>query len=102
MSDDKDWSVPMDIKPERALDVVHASEAALGIFRDSMSEITEQWTSPSVIYRPRLSLDGNKWCVLYGENLHDGVAGFGDTPELACRAFDKAWVSERPPEIKEG
>jgi hypothetical protein len=26
-----------------------------------------------------LSLDGNQWCVLFGSNLHDGVAGFGNT-----------------------
>lgn len=26
-----------------------------------------------------LTKDGNKWCCLIGENLQDGVAGFGDT-----------------------
>jgi hypothetical protein len=38
-----------------------------------------------------ISRDGNKWCVLYGENLQDGVAGFGDSPDEASRDFDKAW-----------
>jgi hypothetical protein len=46
---------------------------------------------PSAIYRPRLSIDGNQWCALYGDNLQDGVAGFGDSPALAMEAFDKAW-----------
>ena len=23
--------------------------------------------------------DGNKWCFLYGENIQEGIAGFGDT-----------------------
>lgn len=46
---------------------------------------------PSVLYRPSLSIDGDKWCALYGENLQDGVAGFGDTPELAMLDFDQAW-----------
>ena len=34
--------------------------------------------------------DGDAWCVLWGENLQDGVAGFGDTPYLAVLAFNKA------------
>jgi len=42
----------------------------------------------------KLSKDGNQWCVLYGENLHDGVAGFGDSPDKASRAFDLAWYEE--------
>ena len=46
---------------------------------------------PFTLYRPRICKDGNQWCVLYGENLQDGVAGFGDTPALAVEAFNKAW-----------
>ncbi len=49
---------------------------------------------PHVIYAPRLSIDGNQWCALYGENLQDGVAGFGDSPNEAMLAFDKAWVKK--------
>jgi hypothetical protein len=47
--------------------------------------------TPSAIYRPAISVDGNKWCALYGSNLHDGVAGFGDSPAEAMSDFDKAW-----------
>jgi hypothetical protein len=47
---------------------------------------------PSYLFRPRLSIDGNQWCALYGDNLQDGVAGFGDSPSLAMEAFDKAWI----------
>lgn len=46
---------------------------------------------PSVLYRPRLSIDGAQWCALYGENLQDGVAGFGDSPIAAMADFDQAW-----------
>ena len=46
---------------------------------------------PSVMFRPQISIDGNQWCALYGENLQDGVAGFGDSPALAMEAFDKAF-----------
>ena len=47
---------------------------------------------PSVLYRPAIFLDGNKWCALYGANLQDGVAGFGDSPALAMQDFDKEWA----------
>ena len=49
---------------------------------------------PSTRYRPRLFIDGNQWCALYGDNLQDGVAGFGYSPEAAYSAFDKAWTTE--------
>ena len=45
----------------------------------------------SFILKPRLSIDGNQWCALYGENLQDGVAGFGVSPDDAYKDFDDAW-----------
>ncbi len=50
---------------------------------------------PCAVFRPALTMDGNQWCALYGANLHDGIAGFGDTPDAAMRAFDQAWISEK-------
>ena len=32
--------------------------------------------------------DGDRWCILYGQNLHDGIAGFGDSPVDAIQAFE--------------
>ena len=51
------------------------------------------------LLRPSISIDGNQWCVLYGEDLQNGVAGFGDTPYLAVLAFNKEWHRSlaRPP-----
>lgn len=49
---------------------------------------------PSVIYKPSIYIDGDKWCVLYGVNVQDGVAGFGDSPEEAIADFDKNWVKK--------
>lgn len=55
----------------------------------------EQWEFALVAaLRPRIFIDGNAWCVLYGENVQDGVAGFGSTPRLAVYDFNKAW--DRP------
>lgn len=51
---------------------------------------------PSYMYRPRLFIDGNQWCALYGENLQEGVSGFGDSPALAYADFDRAWHAKLP------
>lgn len=40
---------------------------------------------------PQPTPDGNAYCCLEGENLQDGIAGFGDTPEEAFNA----WLEER-------
>ena len=50
--------------------------------------------------RPAVYPDGNQWCALYGENLQEGVCGFGDTPELAALDFDKNWGGMRLKEPK--
>ena len=47
---------------------------------------------PSVLFRPKVFIDGNQWCALYGENIQDGVAGFGPAPDAAMRDFDKNWT----------
>ena len=53
--------------------------------------------SASVLYRPRIFPDGDQWCCLLGANLMEGISGFGDTPEQACRDFDKAFSSGLTP-----
>ena len=49
---------------------------------------------PSVLLRPSIQIDGNQWCALYGENLQDGVAGFGDSPAVAFLDFDTNWCTK--------
>lgn len=31
--------------------------------------------------------DGNQWCFLYGNNIQDGITGFGDTIHQAAENF---------------
>ncbi len=31
--------------------------------------------------------DGEQWCFLYGDNIQEGIAGFGDTIEAAAIDF---------------
>lgn len=51
---------------------------------------------PFMLLRPKICKDGNKWCAMYGENIQDGVCGFGDTPAQAATNFDFNWLNEPP------
>lgn len=51
---------------------------------------------PSVLYRPRLFLDGDKHCALYGDDIMSGCAGFGSTPDEAMADFDANWKRQAP------
>lgn len=62
----------------------------------AIDEAAKADARPSTKFRPGLSIDGNKWRALYGSNLQDGVAGFGDSPAEAMSAFDAAWVAKLP------
>jgi len=57
---------------------------------DCLAELS----APSAIYNPKLFIDGDQWCALYGDNIQDGVAGFGKSPQKAIEAFNKAWSAE--------
>jgi hypothetical protein len=70
---------------------------AVACVRDEFASLAMEQQRPSVLYRPSIGPDGNKWCALYGANLVDGVAGFGETPAEAMLDFDRAWTTERCP-----
>jgi hypothetical protein len=82
-------------------EIVHQCSNAAGRFYEAGSQLlgatqdaavaAMELRRPSVQYRPRLFIDGSQWCVLYGANLQDGVAGFGATPAEAMADFDAAW-----------
>jgi hypothetical protein len=57
--------------------------------------VSYEMQRPSVLMRPVLTIDGNMWCALYGDNLQDGVAGFGPSPAEAMADFDKNWKERR-------
>lgn len=57
-----------------------------------LQSIEYESVRPCVMMRPKISIDGNQWCVLYGDNLQDGVAGFGNGPAKAMQDFDNSWL----------
>jgi hypothetical protein len=38
--------------------------------------------------KPRLFKDGDSWCCLLGENIQEGIAGFGNSPYNAILEFN--------------
>jgi hypothetical protein len=67
----------------------HLRSAAIGLY-----DLVCDMNRPSRILKVRVIRDGNAWCCIFGDNLHDGVAGFGDSPEEATKEFDKEWVKK--------
>ena len=57
-----------------------------------MQEAMDERRRPTSIMKPKVYPDGDMWCCLYGDNIQDGVAGFGETPDAACRQFDREWL----------
>lgn len=66
-----------------------------------MNDYTKGITEATIIENAELNLvrlfnlipykDGNMWCYLMGENLQEGIAGFGKTPYLAALDFNKSF-----------
>lgn len=50
---------------------------------------------PFHLLRPKLYPDGDMWCCLYGDDLQEGVAGFGETPEKASIDFDINFLNQK-------
>jgi hypothetical protein len=66
----------------------HQQEAALS----KLAQAQEQREHALfVALKPTILQDGNQWCVLYGEDLQVGIAGFGDSPHLAVLDFNTNW-----------
>lgn len=74
----------------------------MSFFASGMYGYSCRMNEPFTLYRPSICKDGNQWCVLYGDNLQDGVAGFGDSPEEAVKSFNKAWAEPLKKEAKNG
>src|SRR4051812_9699864 len=72
---------------------------AVAFVQQELCSAAYEMARPSVLFKPALSVDGDKWCALLGADLQVGVAGFGETPSAAMLAFDQAFNKERAPKI---
>jgi hypothetical protein len=69
--------------------------------KEAITSAAYAYERPSAIYRPKISLDGNMYCALYGEDLMSGCAGFGETMDAAMWDFDKNWREQKAPKMAE-
>jgi hypothetical protein len=83
------------------IDLSYINHQAACAAQEVMVTASEQ-RAPHVLMRARVFPDGAKWCALYGENIQEGVVGFGDTPASAAADFDKNWMNQRLPAGVEG
>ena len=59
--------------------------------KEAIAEAAYEYGRPSSIFKPKIYIDGDQWCALYGEDLQCGVAGFGKSPADAMWDFDRNW-----------
>lgn len=71
----------------RDMNLGHYVDQAMWAYKEAAAEQMR----PCVLLNPKLCIDGDKWCALYGDNIQDGVAGFGNSPSDAMHDFDKAY-----------
>lgn len=67
-----------------------------GLAQQEIGNVGYEMTRPSTVMRPEIYIDGDRWCALYGKNIQDGVAGFGDSPAKAMENFDENWRKDLP------
>lgn len=67
------------------------------ILQEQFCATAMEMARPSVLFKPTLSVEGDMWCALLGDDLVSGLAAFGKTPESAMLAFDTAFYKERTP-----
>lgn len=75
--------------------VVHLRDAFAYLERQK----EQKPTAEEVLIRAGLKpfKDGNQWCVLVGDNIQEGVCGFGDTIEDALYEFLKEVCEQQKP-----
>ena len=67
----------------------HHDNEASSINSQTAQEISE--FNLFSMLKPVLKKDGNQWCVIYGENLQEGLVGFGNSPHEAILNFNRQW-----------
>jgi hypothetical protein len=72
----------------------HAAAQIASVAYDLAHNIAQYHATFSAALKPSLKKDGDMWCALLGDNLQEGVSGFGSTPARALAAFDTAMCCE--------
>lgn len=65
-----------------AIDISHEA----GQVAEEFKAVAYELQRPFILIKPKVFIDGDRWCALYGE-----VAGFGESPDKASYDFDINW-----------
>lgn len=66
---------------------------AISDISENLRRMQDVSTSPCAIFKPKFGVDGNQFYFLLGDDLQSGIAGFGETPQLASDDFDKNFLT---------
>lgn len=91
------------VSKREAIQKAQAVIAKVEEWREAGKEANEEQERLYKKFVLKVYPDGDKWCALYGDNLQEGMCGFGNTPAQAVRAFEKAYfISALRGNMKEG
>ena len=65
----------------------HYAERVMCGYQEAAAETMR----PCVLFKPKVYIEGDVWCAMYGDNLQDSVLGFGKSPSDAMHDFDRNW-----------
>lgn len=74
--------------------LMNAIEHQYRLTQELAREMLWEKNRPAVLFKPKVYKDGNQWCAMLGDNLQEGICGFGNSPDEATRAFDTAWATK--------
>jgi hypothetical protein len=77
------------------LNIQYSLDCVVSNISLAAENVRSEMQRPFVLLRPRMFPEGNQWCALYGDNIHDGVCAFGDTPAQAAIQFDIEWLNAK-------
>ena len=72
---------------QAASQIIHAAHMMQERFHGYLSDLSR----PSIVMKPKIYQDGDSFCCLFGENIQQGIVGWGETPEKAMGEFDRIW-----------
>jgi len=82
---------------EHLLQAIYELTNTVHRIANEIKEIGDENFTLLAALKPRIFLDGNQWCCLYGEDIMQGIVGFGATPQHAYGEFYRAWYGIKPP-----
>ena len=80
-----------------SLDQVDIKEAVVRALDEVLANgLYSYFEGPKVSITVNVSLtkDGDRWCALHGDNIQDGICGWGTTPQEAMTDFKRKLEDE--------